>query len=432
LPRTLIGSGRKFAVLKPATLGLLSTDIGSAKENDVLPNLVPQIENASGQSFSFDAQLTVGDNTVNVAVAVDDNGLSLTTKKDTVHFPRSTWLDVAVTNNSLVVVVYGFGYDRWTAKRKFESKNPGQEFTDYQPAPSSYVLTFNPKKLPSGITPAVIQQQFKRTYLLAYLDEVESPTIVACPDCKSMMDVTPYQPEDNLFCSNCSRVIGVVDEPYRGICDSCQYYTQLVENKKEVAETGSITTSRICHPCRVQQTIAAFVMALGIAIVIGIVNIATIYFGNRFFPVLILIGGASLLWSLFSLLKVIIYSAAQKATGGSPLVTATTALRKGKTDKALEIIGQLDGDMTGNPGILMNLSRGLTNAGDFEKADQFADVMIANFPNFQFGYVEKMKARAALGADEQEMNDLVQQTIDVGARNAVRSPRRAALMMQTG
>jgi hypothetical protein len=54
--------------------------------------------------------------------------------------------------------------------------------------------------------------------------------------------------------------------------------------------------------------------------------------------------------------------------------------------------------------------------------------MIANFPNFQFGYIEKMKARAALGDNQEEMNDLLQQAIDVSARNAVRSPRRAALM----
>lgn len=397
----------------------------------MLDNLTPQIQNSSGQSFSFDAKLTVGDSAVNVGVAVDDNGVFLTTKKDKVYFSRNDWLDVVVSQNSLVLVVHGFGYDLWTAKRKFESKNPGQDFIDFQPLPSSYVLTFNPKKLPAGITSAVVQQQFKRTYLLAYLDEVDTPTIVSCPDCNSMMDVTPYQTDDNLFCNNCSRVIGVVDQTDRGICDSCQYYTQLVENKKEVADTGSITTSRICHPCRVQQTIAAFLVALGIAFVIGIVNIATLYFGNRFFPVLIVIGGVSLIWSLFSLLKVILYSAAQKATGGSPLVTATAALRKGKTDKALEIIGQLEGDMTGNPGILMNLSRGLINAGDFAKADQFADVMIANFPNFQFGYIEKMKACAALGGNEEEMNDLVQQAIDVAARNAVRSPRRAALMAQT-
>lgn len=394
----------------------------------MLENLTPEIQNSPGQTISFDAKLTVGDGAVNVGVTVDDYGVTLTTKKDNVQFSRNDWLDVAVTQNSLVLVVYGFGYDSWTAKRKFESKNPGQDFTDFQPVASSYVLTFNPKKLPEGVTSGVIQQQFKRTYLLAYLDEVDSPTIVACPDCKSMMDVTPYQADDNLFCNNCSRVIGVDDQPDRGICDSCQYYTQLVENKKEVADTGSITTSRICHPCRVQQTVATFLMALVIAIVIGIVNVATLYFANRYFPVLILIGGASLIWSIISLLKVVIYSAAQKATGGSPLVTAATALRKGDTDKALDIIGKLEGDMTGNPGILMNLSRGLINAGDFAKADQFADVMIANFPNFQFGYIEKMKARAALGDNQEEMNDLLQQAIDVSARNAVRSPRRAALM----
>lgn len=397
----------------------------------MLENITPKMVSGSGRSIELDAQLAIENSSVAVKVLVDDHGLTMTTKKDNIHFPRATWLDVAVLNNSLVAVVWGFGYDQWSNKRKFEKKNPGQTFSDYPTKASNYVLTFKPKKLPDGLTVSQLNDQVKRTYLLAYLDEVDNPTIVACPDCKSMMDVTPYDQDDSLFCENCSRVIGVPDEPDRGICDQCHYYTKLVQQQKEASgEAGSITVSRICHPCRVHQTFWAFLMSLGAAVGIGLLNFATLFFADRFFPALILIGVLSLLWSLFSLVKVFIYSAAQKATGGSPLANATAALRKGKTDKALEIIQSLGSDMTGNPGILMNLSRGLMNAGDFAKAEQFADTMIANFPNFPFGYLEKLNARAAQNASEEEIRDLTRQISEVTARNAVRSPMRAMQLSQ--
>lgn len=393
-------------------------------------NITPRFVQGQGQSIEFDAQLGIEESTVAVKVILDDQGLTMTTKKDNVSFPRSAWLDSAVVNNSLVVMVWGYGYELWSKKQKFEKKNPGQVFEDFQPVVGTYVLVFNPKKLPAGIGSADVSRQAKRTYALAYLDEVKDPKIIECPDCKSMMDVTPYHSDDSLFCDNCSRVIGVPDEPDRGICDSCNYYTKLVEQQQESGEEGTVTVSRLCHPCRVSQTLWAFVVSLGIAVLIGLLNVGTLFFANRFFPVLIIIGGLSLLWSAFSLIKVVIYSIAQKATGGSPLAVATAALRKGQTEKALEIIESLDGDMTGNPGILMNLSRGLMNAGDYAKADEFANIMISNFPNFQFGYLEKMKARAALNAPEAEVQALLQQAIDVGARNSVRTSEKAMLLSQ--
>ena len=78
----------------------------------------------------------------------------------------------------------------------------------------------------------------------------------------------------------------------------------------------------------------------------------------------------------------------------------------------------------------MNLSRGLMNAGDYAKADEFADIMISSFPKFQFGYLEKMKARAALNAPDAEVQALLQQAIDVGARNSVRTSEKAMLLSQ--
>jgi hypothetical protein len=398
----------------------------------MLENIVPRIQQIPDREIEFDAQLAIEENSVKVTVKIDDAGLTMTTKKDHIHFPRSTWLDAGVVKNAVYFIVSGYGYDQWSKKRKFEKKNPGETFSDFPDAASSYSLGFKPKKLPEGVSVAELDQRIKKTFVLAYLDEVQDPKIVECPDCKTMMDVTPYQSDDSLFCENCSRLIGVPDEPDRGICDGCQYYTQLVEQKKEEGGEGSITTSRICHPCRVSQTFWGFLMALGAAILIGLLNFATLFFANRYFPVLIIAGVLSLLWSVFQLVKVIIYSAARKATGGSPLANVAAQLKKGNTDKALEIINTLDGDFTQNPGMLMNLSRGLANSGDFAKAEEFADIMIGNFPNFQFGYLEKIGARAGLGADETELNELMEQAIAVGACNSVRSVRRAKLMAAMG
>jgi len=396
-------------------------------------NIVPKIVGEAGREINFDANLTVGESTVAVKVELNDEGVTLSTKKDTVFLPRINWLDVAVVGNSLVMLVDGFGYDLWSKKRKFEKKNPGQAFSEFESKASLYNLTFKPKKLPDDTTVANLTEQVKRTYLLAYLDENDSdqpPVVIQCPDCKSSMDVTPLQADDNIFCDNCSRVIGVPDQPDRGICDSCLYYTKLVVQKTSElsGDQGSVSVERICHPCRVSNTFWGFIVAVAMAVGIGLLNFATLYFGDRFFPVLILIGVGALLWSIFSLVKVILYSAAQKATGGSPLANATAALRKGQTDKALGIIESLDGDMTGNPGILMNLTRGLITAGDYDKANQFADILTTNFPNFMLGRLEKVSAMQGLGASVEELESLSEDAVAVGARNALRSPRRAKVL----
>lgn len=396
-------------------------------------NIVPRITGGAGREFNFDASLTVGESSVAVKVELNDEGVVLTTKKDTVRLPRTKWLDVAVLNNSMTMIVDGFGHDLWAKKRKFEKKNPGEEFSNFESKASLYNLTFKPKKLPADTTLVNLTEQTKRTYQLAYLDdikEVQNPVVIECPDCKTAMDVTPWESDDNLFCDNCSRVIGVPDEPDRGICDSCLYYTKLVVQKTSElsGDQGSLTTERICHPCRVKNTFWGFIVAVVLAVGICALNFATLFFADRFFPVLLLIAAGALLWSVFSLVKVILYSLAQKATGGSPLANATAALRKGDTDKALGIIESLDGDMTGNPGILMNLTRGLINAGDYQKANQFADILTTNFPNFALGRLEKISAMQGLGAGAAELEALEKEALAVSARNTLRSPERVTAL----
>lgn len=159
-----------------------------------------------------------------------------------------------------------------------------------------------------------------------------------------------------------------------------------------------------------------------------LLNLATIYFANRFFPILLILGAISLADAGFKLVMVIVYSLARKAAGTSTLERTTDALRRGKTDEAIELINSMNGDMTDNPGILMNLARGLTTAGDYEKAGQFADVLTGNFPNFALGYQTKVKVRAALGAEPEEVQRLVDVMLTVTGRNELRSLQRQKLI----
>ena len=166
-------------------------------------NIVPRITGGADRELNFDAHLTVGDATVAMKVELNDDGAVLTTKKDTVRLPRTKWLDVAVVGNSLTMIVDGFGYDLWAKKRKFEKKNPDQEFSDFDSKPSLYNLTFKPRKLPEDTTVSNLTEQTKRTYQLAYLDDigdVQNPVVIECPDCKNAMDVTPWEPDDNTVC----------------------------------------------------------------------------------------------------------------------------------------------------------------------------------------------------------------------------------------
>lgn len=394
-------------------------------------NIAPQMKSETGSSHEFDASLTVGDQSVAISIAIDDAGLTFKTKKDNVHFPRSQWLDVSMVNNVLVFIVHGIGFEEWAKKRKFEKKSPGQEFADFTPSAQSYTCQFKPKKLPAATTPATLNEQLRRTYLLAYLDEVEDPTIIRCGECRTMMDVSPYSVDDALFCDNCSRVMGQPDDPNHGICNGCGYYTKLVKQKSADSGEGQekVSTERSCHRCRVSEAVWGFIFGIGAAIGVGILNWLTLTFANRYFPALIFIAVAALVWGVFKLVLVIIYSMARKAAGETPLENATNALRKGKTDQAMQIINSMEGDMTQNPGILLNLTRGLITSKDYDKAGQFAKTMMSKFPNFNSAYAEATVIEAHRG-NVPEGERLLDEGIAVAARNEVRSVRRQKLLSE--
>jgi hypothetical protein len=125
-----------------------------------------------------------------------------------------------------------------------------------------------------------------------------------------------------------------------------------------------------------------------------VANVLTILFLDRFFPILLVIAGVGFLWSMLKFVSMITVSAARKATGTTPLEQATAALRKGKIDLAMQLIKSIP-DAEKNPGILLNLARGLINEGNPQKASQFADLLIEQYPNFQYGYASGFLALTA-------------------------------------
>ncbi len=173
----------------------------------------------------------------------------------------------------------------------------------------------------------------------------------------------------------------------------------------------------------------SFFVTLGIAIAIGLLNLATIVFANRFFPILLIFAAGSFLWSIAKLFSVITVTLARKATGETPLEKATAAVKKGQAEQALKYIESMP-EATSNPGILLNMARGLINAGDFQRALQFADLLVTQFPNFQQGFVAKMDAMTGSGASLDELGEAQKTKMEVVSRNMLKSYDQMELIMQ--
>ena len=377
--------------------------------------------------INFPTQLIISDEaSTPVDVEVTDDGIRMTTKKDDIYFPREAWLDVAVVETVLVLIVHGFSYAQWAKKRKFEKKNPGQSY-EFEPEIATYTLKFKPKKMECSVDD--LQQQLTRAFRLTYLDEADDPKelqFVSCQDCGSTMDVTPYSDSPNLFCNPCCKLMDRAtagDTEQNGVCDNCGFYTKLGKYD---------ATTETCHSCRVKLTFWAFMGSLGIAILIILANVVTIFFFNRFFPILLIIGGISIVANIWLVIKVIALSAARTATGTTEIEKATTLLRKGKPNEAFAIINGMEGDTQDNPGILLNLAKGLSKAGEHQQAQDVVESLVQDFPNFQHGHLAKIDVLANVNATGQDFIDAEQQAFEVLGRNTLRSADRMRLVSLLG
>ena len=375
----------------------------------------------------FDGQLVVSDeSSVSVNVTITDDGVHFSTKKDDVGFHREQWLDAAVVDNVLVLIVHGYAFGQWAKKRKFEKKNPGAEF-EFDPEIATYTISFKPKKLSCSVEE--LHLQVVRTFRLTYLDETEDPKslqFVACEDCGETMDVTPYAKSPNLFCNECCNLLGRRvggDAEQNGVCENCGFYTKLGKYD---------ATTKTCHSCRVKLTFWAFLGSLGIALLIILANVATIVFLDRFFPVLLIIAGIMILGNIWLVIKVIALSAARTAVGATEIEKATTLLRKGKPNEAFAIINGMEGNTQENPGILLNLAKGLSKAGDHEQARNVVENLVEDFPNFQFGHLEKIQVLTKSQASEKEIEAAAEQAFVVIGRNTLRSSDRMRLVSLLG
>ena len=378
--------------------------------------------------IQFDGQLATSEEaTIKVSVAIDDTGIRFTTKKDDVYFSRDQWLDVAVTENVIVVIVHGYSFGQWAKKRKFEKKNPGETF-EFEEEVASYAVTFKPKKF-SGFSLEDLTSQANRNYMLTYLDEAGNPDalkFVSCNQCLESMDVTPYADSPNLFCNTCCKLMGkdvAGEAANHGVCDSCGFYSKLANYD---------ATTKTCHGCRVKMTMRAFVISVLIAVGIIVLNFATIFLLNRFFPILLLIVGVTLLINIWLVIKVIALSAARKAVGATEIERATELLRKGKAEQAYEVISSMEGNTVENPGILLNLTKGLTKAGKFDQAEDVVETLIEDYPNFHFGHLAKIDVLYAKNAPAADIESINEQAFEVLGRNTLRSSERTKLMTLLG
>jgi len=311
------------------------------------------------------------------------------------------------------LVAHNFGYEDWVKKLKFESKNPGQNKADFASQTKAWTITFKRSKLGNDLVERVAQM-VQRVDFDIYLSNQKSPEtvyIVGCPHCSQWIDVTPYSDSENLFCNGCSKLFSeelTTDSAKTGICPQCAYYTKLRKG------------DNLCYPCNSKNTISAFFWSMLGSIGILAVNVVTIVFLDRFFPILLIFAGGSFLWSMLKFVSMITVSTARKATGTTPLEQATSELRKGKTDLAMQLIKSIP-DAEKNPGILLNLARGLINEGKHQKALQFADLLIDQYPNFQYGYAARVESLTLSGAPQEEVLAATEQLNQVIGRNMLRT-----------
>ena len=383
---------------------------------------------STGATIQFDGQLMMSDgSSTNVAVEMDDDGIRFTTKKDNVYFGRERWLDVAVDDNALVVIVQGYSYDQWSKKRKFEKKNPDQPF-EFEEEVAVYAVSFKPKKL-VGLTVEDLSAQTNRNYIQTYLDEADDPNalrFVSCPQCLESMDVTPYADSPNLFCNTCCKLMGKDvggEAENHGVCDSCSFYSKLADFDE---------TTKTCHRCRVKLTMRKFWISILVAAGIVVLNFLTLFFADRFFPVLIALAAFMLLANIWFVVKLIALSAARKAVGATEIEQATELLRKGKAEKAYDVINAMEGNTVENPGILLNLAKGLSKAGKHEQAEDIVASLIEDYPNFHFGHLAKVDVLSAKNAPDADLETANEHAFEVLGRNTLRSAERTKLISLFG
>lgn len=385
-----------------------------------LKNAVPEMVAQPIQPVQFDGTLVEGEKKVPVTVTLDANGAVLKIKQGDIALHRDCWASAAMGPDQLVLVAHSYGYEDWVKKLKFESKNPEQTKTDLPSQTKAWNITFKASKLGNQLVQQ-IAQTVQRVDFGIYLSGQESPEtlcIVSCPHCSQVIDVTPYSDSENLFCNSCSKPFSEelsADSMQTGICPQCTYFTKLRKG------------DNLCYPCNSKNTTSAFLYSILTSFGILALNIGTIVFLDRFFPILLLIAGVSFLWSMLKFVSMLTVSATRKAAGTTPLEKATALLRKGKTDQALKLIQSIP-DSDKNPGILLNLARGLINERNYEKASQFADLLVEQYPNFQYGYAARLESLARRGAPQQEVRAAAEQLNQVIGRNTLRTQQQLQWM----
>lgn len=376
------------------------------------------------EPISFDTAIPIDENvTVKPTVTIDEDAVHFKTKNDAIRIDRKDIVAVGLSGVHVTMVAQSIPYNKWSAKRKFEKKYPGQAFNDYQPEVVAWTMVINEKKS-APLTAATIAERLRRLKAKAYVaglsetdpDRLESLHIGRCPRCETLMDVTDYADSDNVFCNVCAKpaqrqFAGELEN--QGICNACGYYTKLTS-----------PTNPVCHGCNFWRTMKTFLGSLGFAVLIIAVNVGTIMIANRFFPVLLVVAAGTLLVNLFLVFKLFTLSAARAAGVKSPIERAATFLRKGQTDEAFSVFQSAGDDMMQHPGVLLNLTRGLSNEKKWDRAADLCETLNQEYPNFELGLVERVNVAIGNGETPEEVRQRGERLQETMQRNQLVASER--------
>jgi hypothetical protein len=398
-------------------------------------NICDQIVSGENSPIEFEAKLNINDaETEQVNVLLDDTGIELTLKKGKIKLTRENWAQSVFEEESVVLLYYGIQPNLLKKKFKYEAQHKGQTFSEYQPTTCAWVLQMNKKKL--GLEKLEsIRKQLERTYVKAYLDNCDSGEetyIIRCPKCKELIDITPYNSIDAAFCPTCSKVFGesIPQEENHGICSDCGLYTKLKACKNLSKNFLNLAASKQkkCLPCRTRESIKTFIFSILAVIVIGVLNILTLWFANLYFPALIFIGVLAFIHSIYALIKMLLLTTLNKAGAATDLERIVACLRKGKIDQAFAINGTLFEDAQKDPGLGFNLIIGLLRSKDLSKAETAIDGMLSRYPNYAPVHIERLNLMQANGASETEIEGFAAEIDTINGRNNLQSPVQRGFM----
>lgn len=286
----------------------------------------------SGRMVENLAQNTTGPR---LMLDVDANGIRIKPEKpkDEKKSPPGEWsyrmVDSAFgKDKSLVIVVKGDGQDRITR-----------------------TFTLQDKDRQAGKN---VAYQIEMNRCLDWYQNQDAETqarvqLVKCPQCQFPFNIGPAVDSQIIQCPTCQKLLHNKGETYpleenEEVCPKCGAYTKL-QTQTLVKEQIVVTAQQQftgCFGCARAEAFKSFLWSILSAAGIIVLNVLTVVFLNRYFPVLLLIGAIIFLYSLAVLVKFLLQTAAKGFGAVSPLERVGSLIRTKKFKEAENTIFELE------------------------------------------------------------------------------------------